>query len=97
MALTKEVAVRTIHKMLEPEQEPVAWGMSVKGPEPDWKAEYLKTVDLHCETLDKLREALAQSEQHRFFCPRCGKRLGLHTVHTCTPPRTFDDYGNKIV
>ena len=27
--------------------------------EPDWKAEYLKTVDLHCETLDELREAQA--------------------------------------
>ena len=34
------------------------------------------------------------SERH--FCPRCGKRLGLNTAHTCTPPRTFDDYGNKL-
>ena len=31
--------------------------------QPDWKAEYLKTVDLHCETLDELREALAQPTQ----------------------------------
>ena len=24
-------------------------------PLPDWKAEYLKTVDLHCQTLDECR------------------------------------------
>jgi hypothetical protein len=34
----------------------------------------------------------------RNFCQRCGKRLGLvSSIHTCTPPRTFDDYGNKIL
>jgi NTP pyrophosphatase (non-canonical NTP hydrolase) len=32
----------------------------VYGKEHDWKAEYLRTVDLHCETLDELREALAR-------------------------------------
>ena len=32
------------------------------------------------------------------YCPRCGKRRGgdVNYFHTCTP-RTFDDYGNKIV
>jgi len=33
-----------------------------------------------------LREAVAQPEE-RNFCPRCGKRLGLGGIHTCTPPR----------
>lgn len=34
-----------------------------------------------------IREALAQPEQERNFCARCGKRLGgeVH-IHTCTPP-----------
>jgi hypothetical protein len=31
-----------------------------------------------------LREALAQPEQERNFCPRCGKRT--NDIHTCTPP-----------
>jgi hypothetical protein len=34
-------------------------------PLPDWKAEYLKTVDLHCETLDELREAQADLKEAR--------------------------------
>ena len=34
-------------------------------PTPDWKAEYLKTVDLHCETLDELREAQADLKEAR--------------------------------
>lgn len=32
---------------------------------PDWKAEYLKTVDLHCITLDELREAQADLKEAR--------------------------------
>lgn len=41
--------------------------------------------------------ALAQAKD-RNFCLRCGKRRGgdVNYFHTCTP-RTFDDYGNKIV
>ena len=48
---------------------------------------------------DPWREAAAQPEQkhvaweqfhehllERNFCPRCGKRLGLGGIHTCTPP-----------
>ena len=35
---------------------------------------------------DPWREALAQPEE-RNFCPRCGKRLGLGGIHTCTPPK----------
>ena len=35
-----------------------------------------------------LKEALAQPEQERNFCPRCGKRTkDLTHIHTCTPPR----------
>ena len=29
--------------------------------------------------------ALAQPEQERNFCPRCGKRT--QDIHTCTPPQ----------
>lgn len=48
---------------------------------------------------DPWRAAAAQPEQRpvaweqfhehlveRNFCPRCGKRLGLGGIHTCTPP-----------
>jgi len=34
-----------------------------------------------------IREALAQPEQERYFCQRCGKPVNLTTIHTCTPPR----------
>jgi transcriptional regulator len=34
-----------------------------------------------------LKEALAQPEQERNFCSRCGKRTpDMTTIHTCTPP-----------
>lgn len=33
-----------------------------------------------------LHEALAQPEQERNFCQRCGKRLFAGHIHTCTPP-----------
>jgi len=34
------------------------------------------------------KAALAQPEQERNFCPRCGKRTrDLTTIHTCTPPQ----------
>ena len=37
---------------------------------------------------DPWRGGLAQPEQARNFCPRCGKRTAdLTTIHTCTPPR----------
>jgi hypothetical protein len=34
-----------------------------------------------------IKEALAQPEQERYFCQRCGKPVNLTTIHTCTPPR----------
>lgn len=44
--------------------------------------------DTAYQTMHILRTVIneAQPEQHRFFCSRCGKRLGLNTVHTCCPP-----------
>lgn len=33
-------------------------------------------------------DALAEPEQERNFCPRCGKRTrDLTHIHTCTPPQ----------
>lgn len=46
---------------------------------------------------EEVKSKIAQAKE-RNFCSRCGKRLGLEpSAHTCTPPRMFDDYGNKIV
>jgi hypothetical protein len=39
--------------------------------------------ELADETLTAIN-ALAQPEQERNFCPRCGKRT--NDIHTCTPP-----------
>ena len=52
------------------------------------------------QAITALREALAQPEQEpvaweqfhehlvgRYFCSRCGKRVNLTTIHTCTPPQ----------
>jgi hypothetical protein len=36
------------------------------------------------EAIAALKEALAQPEQERNFCFRCGKRT--NDIHTCTPP-----------
>lgn len=37
--------------------------------------------------VNALKEALAQPEQERNFCSRCGKRTkDLTHIHTCTPP-----------
>jgi len=34
------------------------------------------------------KQALAQAEQERNFCSRCGKRTAdLTAIHTCTPPQ----------
>jgi hypothetical protein len=50
-------------------------------------------MDVEEETVAKIepaitaiKEALAQPEQERNFCPRCGKRTAdLTVIHTCTP------------
>jgi hypothetical protein len=56
------------------------------------------TCEKHCEAtafkivirgleveVARLKEALAQPEQERNFCSRCGKRT--NDIHTCTPPK----------
>jgi len=37
------------------------------------------------EAIAALKERVAQSEQERNFCSRCGKRT--KDIHTCTPPK----------
>jgi len=53
------------------------------------------TLDYHLAKLKEWEDrfermsdkALAQPEQERYFCQRCGKRTAdLTTIHTCTPP-----------
>ena len=45
-------------------------------------------LDYADNAINALRERLAQPEQERNFCPRCGKRTpDLETIHTCTPPQ----------
>jgi hypothetical protein len=40
------------------------------------------------EAITAIKEALAQPEQERNFCARCGKRTAdLTVIHTCTPPQ----------
>jgi NAD-dependent SIR2 family protein deacetylase len=40
------------------------------------------------EAVTAIKEALAQPEQERNFCARCGKRTAdLTVIHTCTPPQ----------
>ena len=56
------------------------------------------TCEKHCEAtafkivirglegeVARLKEQLAQPEQERNFCSRCGKRT--NDIHTCTPPK----------
>ena len=38
------------------------------------------------DALIAIKQALAQPEQERYFCQRCGKPVNLTTIHTCTPP-----------
>lgn len=43
------------------------------------------------EAIAAAREALAQPQEPRNFCPRCGKRTAdLTVIHTCTPPRGLE-------
>jgi hypothetical protein len=42
-------------------------------------------LDYGDKAITALKEALAQPEQERNFCSRCGKRT--NDIHTCTPPK----------
>ena len=76
--------ITAIYKALaQPVQEPVARVIDNGTPEgaTEWipfanRVEPLKTGDL-----------LYTHAEERNFCPRCGKRVNLTTIHTCTPPR----------
>jgi hypothetical protein len=42
---------------------------------------------LMSDALNAMKEALAQKQEPRNFCSRCGKRTAdLTVIHTCTPP-----------
>lgn len=43
--------------------------------QPDWKAEYQKAVDLHCITLDELREARAEIKALHAILVRNAERI----------------------
>ena len=43
--------------------------------EPDWKAEYQKAVELHCITLDELREARAEIKAQDATLVRNAERI----------------------
>jgi hypothetical protein len=46
------------------------------------------SVSRYAENILSMQQALAQPEQERNFCERCGKRTAdLTTIHTCTPPQ----------
>ena len=48
----------------------------------------LERGSIYEQAITALKEALAQPEQERNFCSRCGKRTpDLITIHTCTPPK----------
>jgi hypothetical protein len=44
-------------------------------------------IELMLNTIAAIHKALAQPEQERYFCQRCGKPVNLTTIHTCTPPQ----------
>ena len=40
-----------------------------------------------CEDIAAWTQRRKSNAEERNFCPRCGKRLGLDSIHTCTPPQ----------
>jgi len=44
-------------------------------------------IDMMLDAIAAIHKALAQPEQERYFCQRCGKPVNLTTIHTCTPPQ----------
>jgi hypothetical protein len=44
-------------------------------------------AELRSKVRQLAKEVLAQPQEPRNFCPRCGKRTAdLTVIHTCTPP-----------
>ena len=48
----------------------------------DWRAGWNAALR---QAMASLRQTIAEAEQERNFCPRCGKRT--NDIHTCTPPQ----------
>jgi hypothetical protein len=75
-----------LRALAQPEQEPVAY-IDVEQRRLQWA----KPMSWNTPTTVNLPKiplytAPPQPEE-RNFCQRCGKRLGLGCIHTCTPPR----------
>lgn len=77
-------------KLAQPEQEALKLALEAlkeiaRHATTPWEDEWCG--ELANETL-KAINALAQPEQERNFCARCGKRTAdLTVIHTCTPPQ----------
>ena len=81
----------------EIEQEPVAWrnaairvgeDLSSVGPDGYYDMTAQQWLDWAMEQQPHGKNSLAQPEQERNFCSRCGKRTkDLTHIHTCTPPK----------
>ena len=64
--------------------------LSSVGPDGYYDMNAWQWLDWAMEQQPRGKNYLAQPEQERNFCPRCGKRLGSNDwdVHTCTPPQS---------
>ena len=77
--MTKDKALKLALETLESSRVFVMSREIIKQPE---------GADWYDNRINAIKEALAQPEEERNFCPRCGKRTAdLTTIHTCTPPQ----------
>jgi len=66
------------------EQDDIGRRACCNGLSYDWHSGNCNAI----KAITAIKEALAQPEQERNFCLRCGKRTkDLTVIHTCTPPR----------
>ena len=80
--MTKDEALKLALETLESSRVFVMSREIIKQPE---------GADWYDNRINAIKEALAQPEEERNFCPRCGKRLANGfveiSIHTCTPPK----------
>ena len=55
--------------------------------QPDEDAIIIQYHEATIKRLEKRIEELTAQPEERYFCHRCGKRVSLTTIHTCTPPQ----------